>query len=565
MKHIWLTIILLLMCACSQRQADPFFMWSNTDAPFDTLTRNLDRAWAMCAPHDTLDSLTLRLDRLAHSGAPSVLKLSRAEYFKGRLKITYSTEKDADAYLDKAFELLSDSVAYKYEIARINYTRSVKYTDDACASYFKFQRLLDFFEEHGDRMMSALTRTAIGNVMLTLGDSVAALPYYENAITDMRELGMTQWAARFGLPMAQIYRKSNPEKADSILKSLLADKDAATDTVFYNVLLNLSYRAHNDISYVEKAIGLVKDRPDYGETVALYESYKASDMMAKGLYNDSLRSLLASSYSRLKPGGIDHVHLYVTRLCAEAYVRLGHRDSSLLLYQRYAVLADSANRINLLTEVHHNDMRQKIAASEARQRASRQTEVFQGILLFCFLVLVAGVVVFLLYRRNKLLEMQSIRSDLELEKNRRQLASSAIVMEEKDKIIDYVMNTIDTMQRDKKISSADASAFNTAIKLHKTSHKELESFQEVYSRLNPDFSRRLREDFPDLSESNIKVASYIAIGMGNRQISRVMAIEYKSVLTARHRLRKKMNLTQTESLESALLAYSEEPRVAGEG
>lgn len=87
------------------------------------------------------------------------------------------------------------------------------------------------------------------------------------------------------------------------------------------------------------------------------------------------------------------------------------------------------------------------------------------------------------------------------------------------------------------------------LKIHKSSRDELEAFQQVHDELDPSFTRRLKESFPDLSESNIRVAAYVAIGMSNKQIARVMMIEYKSVLTARHRLRTKMGLAKTDSLE----------------
>ncbi|MEE1022032.1 MAG: LuxR C-terminal-related transcriptional regulator [Muribaculaceae bacterium] len=149
-----------------------------------------------------------------------------------------------------------------------------------------------------------------------------------------------------------------------------------------------------------------------------------------------------------------------------------------------------------------------------------------------------------------------MKADLELLRNRTRLASSAAVLEEKDRAIDSAIDTIDSLGRENKISPGEASLAVGVLKIHKSSRDELEAFQQVHDELDPSFTRRLKESFPDLSESNIRVAAYVAIGMSNKQIARVMMIEYKSVLTARHRLRTKMGLAKTDSLEQALRRFS---------
>lgn len=49
---------------------------------------------------------------------------------------------------------------------------------------------------------------------------------------------------------------------------------------------------------------------------------------------------------------------------------------------------------------------------------------------------------------------------------------------------------------------------------------------------------------------------YVAMGMDNRQIARVMNIDYKSLITARYRLRTKLGLERKDSLDDALREYS---------
>lgn len=54
------------------------------------------------------------------------------------------------------------------------------------------------------------------------------------------------------------------------------------------------------------------------------------------------------------------------------------------------------------------------------------------------------------------------------------------------------------------------------------------------------------------SESRIKLACYIWMGLSSKQIAKLLMIEPMSVMKSRYRLRQQMNLAQGESLEQAL-------------
>lgn len=86
---------------------------------------------------------------------------------------------------------------------------------------------------------------------------------------------------------------------------------------------------------------------------------------------------------------------------------------------------------------------------------------------------------------------------------------------------------------------------------------ELESFQEIYSKLNPDFQSNLKKRHPDLSEGQLKLAVYIAIGMTTQQISKMLAIDHSSVNKNRYRLRSKLGLERSDSLEDYLRSMGE--------
>ena len=80
---------------------------------------------------------------------------------------------------------------------------------------------------------------------------------------------------------------------------------------------------------------------------------------------------------------------------------------------------------------------------------------------------------------------------------------------------------------------------------------------QIHDELSPDFSKRLKSDFPTLTEAQLRTAVYVAAGLSNQQISRMMSISVDSVHKSRYRLRKQLGVAHGASLEDFLRRYSE--------
>lgn len=71
-------------------------------------------------------------------------------------------------------------------------------------------------------------------------------------------------------------------------------------------------------------------------------------------------------------------------------------------------------------------------------------------------------------------------------------------------------------------------------------------------QVRPGFYARLKEINPDLTDSDLRLCTYISIGMRAKEIAQHLSVTPDSVNTARYRLRKKLNLQQGEKLDDFL-------------
>jgi DNA-binding CsgD family transcriptional regulator len=81
--------------------------------------------------------------------------------------------------------------------------------------------------------------------------------------------------------------------------------------------------------------------------------------------------------------------------------------------------------------------------------------------------------------------------------------------------------------------------------------RDWENFKMHFEQVHHDFFKRLIEKYPDLSANDLKLCSLIKLNLDNKGIAAILNISQESAKVARHRLRKKLDL----SAEQTLIAF----------
>ncbi|MGN0221072.1 MAG: hypothetical protein ACI4BA_02985 [Prevotella sp.] len=80
----------------------------------------------------------------------------------------------------------------------------------------------------------------------------------------------------------------------------------------------------------------------------------------------------------------------------------------------------------------------------------------------------------------------------------------------------------------------------------------LSSFERSVKELDPDFLKRLNKHYPQLSQNDVRLISFIRMGMNSQEIASLFNITVESLHKTRYRLRKKMQLKQGEDLDATI-------------
>jgi len=79
-----------------------------------------------------------------------------------------------------------------------------------------------------------------------------------------------------------------------------------------------------------------------------------------------------------------------------------------------------------------------------------------------------------------------------------------------------------------------------------------QKFELIIKSNNNDFTENLLKKFPNLTNSEIKLSTFIKLGMNTKEIASVLFQSNDSVKVARSRLRKKINLNSEQNLSAYL-------------
>lgn len=160
------------------------------------------------------------------------------------------------------------------------------------------------------------------------------------------------------------------------------------------------------------------------------------------------------------------------------------------------------------------------------------------------------------HQKNELMSCEL--RQLEIEK-KNALLELSFSRNEQINLACYIKSRNDLLE---KISTMIREAYSLDGSDLKTHLKKLNSFITQYTRrnsdikeiinrieaLNADFINRLTALHPDLTKGEIKLASYLRIGLSNKDISLLTEVSPTSLNVSRYRLRKRLQLSNDESL-----------------
>ena len=360
------------------------------------------------------------------------------------------------------------------------------------------------------------------------------------------------------------------EASDSLLSYVMLDPKlkesiSCKADLGKNHLLRMNIFSRNENyagAYTESkaAIHLLKDSPIL---MARYHDAMA-EMQIK---QDSLYNALSSLDKALKICELNGLSVFELSLLEKKIelMRSNNLEKSALGVAEVLISKKdliSSKRMKLLLE--SLNYKSELDVNRRKLKEARSKELLFYILAG-FLLMLTGMAL-ISFRNKKRASAQKVliheqeRLIAENELNNKQdelIKLSANIVSKNDllnsieKDLDYYISLIES-KSDKKVMEPLRKVIQSKI----DDSSDWEKFQDQFSAAYPKFVEGLSKNYPGLRTADIKLCCYLKMSMNTKEVAKVTGLSVRAVENKRYRLRKKLDLDTTISLDSFIHAFN---------
>ena len=212
-----------------------------------------------------------------------------------------------------------------------------------------------------------------------------------------------------------------------------------------------------------------------------------------------------------------------------------------------------------------SEKNRKLELVSAEKEVSKLTNYLLGLLLVV-LIVVFTILFFFLKRINKrdklllktkeelvnlmeeqkILKEQQFQNDIEYKES--QLSAVTIQMLEKNELLDEIKTILN------KKEPTSEKEIKKIVSKYTIQDNNWKDFDNYFESVNKNFYTRLKQKYPEISSNDLKICALIKLNLSIKEMASILNISPDSVKTARHRLRKKLQLNTEENLTDFILS-----------
>jgi hypothetical protein len=145
-----------------------------------------------------------------------------------------------------------------------------------------------------------------------------------------------------------------------------------------------------------------------------------------------------------------------------------------------------------------------------------------------------------------MLVRQKLQDDLDF-KNK-EITINVMNLIRKNEIIIDISNHLLEIEKEAEQEKTKDSLLRIAGDLQKSIDVEIwDEFELRFKQVHGDFYERLTQRFPDLSPSELKLCAFLRLNLTTKEICKLTGQQTTSLEIARHRLRKKLGISNTQT------------------
>jgi len=514
----------------------------------------------------------------------------------------------ANVYYEKSFEairLTTDMDEIAAALNRLGLIYQAKGFHDEATNYFI--KAARYYERNNNKQGMADVYNNIGIVNHHFNQLEIAKTYYLKSLALFKKTQDHAGKAQVMNNLATFYTETNQpdsaflfiRKARKIFAEINHPADEATCDINIAILHNENGTYDSVLFYLDQAKSLF--------SITDYQKGISTVYYQKGLYynniNEPINAIIAIKKSleiRQKIGNKNSI-LECLEALSEAHEKISNHKLALQYYKEAQAYQDSIAReamqvrfqeLQVRYETEKMDKEIILYKKQAQEKRNQNIILIIGITGFMLI----SVLFFYLFRtkarllssqeeyfaqqekmnylqlekkqtENQLLEeeilkqkevhrLQNEKYQAEIEHKSRELLTSAMHIVNKNKILAEIKDTLENITTNSE-STFHKNVNDLCKEIDKTIHvdSDWEQFKIHFDEVNSNFFENLKNNFPNLTQSDMKVCAYLKIKLSTKEIAQIMNVSPAAVHKRFYRLRQKMQLKPNTNLTDFFMEY----------
>ncbi len=137
----------------------------------------------------------------------------------------------------------------------------------------------------------------------------------------------------------------------------------------------------------------------------------------------------------------------------------------------------------------------------------------------------------------------------------KQLASASMMIINHSEFLKSLNADIQSHVLEGKINRTEGNKLLKQIQRNITDEDEWSRYQENFDLIHDNFFRNLKARYPTLTPTDLKLCSLLRLNYSTKEIAEMLNLSIRGVETARYRLRKKLDLTESDNLTEFIISF----------
>lgn len=158
---------------------------------------------------------------------------------------------------------------------------------------------------------------------------------------------------------------------------------------------------------------------------------------------------------------------------------------------------------------------------------------------------------------KKIIKLNNEKLQQEVDHKSAQLASNTMAIMRKNNLLSSIKDEVKKQREEHgdKIPEEFVKNINKLIDQGIEDEKEWEVFEQLYDQAHGDFFKRLKEKYPQLTPSDLRLCAYLRMNLSSKEIAPLLNISVRGVEERRYRLRKRLDLSTDTNLTELIMTF----------